>query len=166
MTWIVIWLSANHNSVVIVYQTIKRRWQITWFDCLIDQLNSIRLTREAAVRVIGQSDCQEAAIVRRIQSIRMERPIENARAGEAISNTNRHNNLRVGHIVRITNRLRDKHNSIGKVSHISRGIVEIRNQLTEIRYLRVWWNLEPVEAVVTEILDPTEDNNYNNNNAQ
>ena len=123
-------------------------------DCLIERLNSVRIAREAAVRVIGQSDRQEAVIVRRIQTIRARTSRDNAIPGVAIANVARHNNLKVGQIVRITNRLRDEYNISGIVTNTNRRIVEIRNQLTGNRYSRAWWNLEVVEAAAAEIVEP------------
>lgn len=70
---------------------------------LIERLNNVRLRREAAVRVIGQSDRQEVAIVRRIQIIQSERPRDTARPRVTTANTTRHKNLIVGQNVRITN---------------------------------------------------------------
>ena len=140
-------------------------------DCLIEQLNSVRIAREAAVRVIGQSDRQEAAIVRRIQNIRAQASrttTDNARPGVAIANAARHNNLRRGQIVRITNRLRDEYNITGEVISTTRRIVVIRNELTGNRYSRAWWNLEVIEAAEADIAEVTEvtEINGDNTNAQ
>ena len=41
-------------------------------DCLLERLNSVRLERAAAVRVINETDKQEAAIVKKLQTIRTD----------------------------------------------------------------------------------------------
>ena len=97
-------------------------------DCLIERLNNVRLKREAAVRVIGQSDRQEAAIVRKIQNIRADRTRPNLRHWVVDADGNHiKNNLREGQIVRITNYLRDEHSIVGKDVDSTGRIVDIRN---------------------------------------
>ena len=108
-------------------------------DCLIEQLNNIHLKRESAVRVIGQNYKQKAVIVRRIQSIRANRPQPNPRREMVDTNGNRtEKNLQEGQIVRITNHLREKHGIFGKVVISSRRIVEIRNESTGRHHSRAW----------------------------
>ena len=116
------------------------------FDCLLERLNSVRLERVAAVSGINKTDKQEAAIVKKLQTIRTEGLRPSSGQGVVDAEGNRIiNNIRDGQLVRITNHLRDEHGIIGHVTNSANFIVEIRNETTRRPYRRAWWNLELIE---------------------
>ena len=120
---------------------------------LTRQLEGIRLQREEALRQLEQTSQAEQVLIQRIRA---------ARRGNPALRRNPH---KVGDIVRITNTLRDEYGTIGVVESSPHRLVTIRNQDTGTRYIRGWWNLEPV--VTPSIPTTTRRINANpNNNSQ
>ena len=105
---------------------------------LIEQLNSIRVEREEAVRIIGRTNRQEAQIISNLQALQRTR----RRRETADANVNQApNECRIEQLVEITNRLRDKFGTTGEVISVGHTRVEIRNATTRKKYSRAHWNL-------------------------
>ena len=101
---------------------------------LIEQLNNIRVERKEAVRIIGQTDRQEAEIITKWR----RREVTDVNAYHAS------NDFCIGQIVEITNRLRDEFGTTGEVISVGCTKVEIRNTTTRRKYSRAHWNLRLV----------------------
>ena len=108
---------------------------------LIEQLNNIRVEREEAVRIIGQTDRQEAEIIANLQALQQTR---RRRKPTNVNANHAPNDFCIGQIVEITNRLRDKCGTTGEVISIGHTKIEIRNTTTRNKYSRAYWNLRLV----------------------
>lgn len=111
---------------------------------LIEQLSSIRIEREKAVRVISRTNRQEAQVISDLQALQLTR---RRRGTDANANANANqppNEFRIGQLVRITNRLRNEFGTTGVVTSVGHTRVEVKNSATGKKYSRAHWNLQLV----------------------
>ena len=111
---------------------------------LIEQLNSIRVEREEAVRIIGRTNRQEAQIISDLQALQRTRRRRETTDANANHEPIRSNEFRIGQLVEITNRLRDEFGITGVVTSVGHTRVELKNSTTERKYSRAHWNLRLV----------------------
>ena len=109
---------------------------------LIEQLSSIRIEREKAVRVISRTNRQEAQVISDLQALQLTR---RRRGTNANANANQPpNEFRIGQLVRITNSLRNEFGTTGVVTSVGHTRVEVKNSATGKKYSRAHWNLQLV----------------------
>ena len=114
-------------------------------DELVEELNRLRINRDEAARAyqrtVDESSRQERTI---LASIR-QRERQETQFQFNIRN-NRRNPIRVGDPVRITNDYRlDEQGIVGKVTHVTNRMVELRCAKSNKRCSRAWWNVERLE---------------------
>ena len=107
-------------------------------DELIQELNRLRIARNEASRdywhTINETSRRERTLLAAIQ--------QRQRADQQIRNNTRRNPIRVGDIVRITNDYQHGEGITGRVSYVTRKMVELHCLRTRKFYKRAWWNME------------------------
>ena len=123
-------------------------------DELVDELNRLRIDRDAAARAYQRTVDESVRREREIlDTIVQNHQITGRERREAQFNNNIRNNrrnpIREGDIVRITNHCKEEeHGIVGEVTHITRRMVELRCADTQKYYSRAWWNVERAEEII------------------
>ena len=112
-------------------------------DNLIQELNQLRINRDEASRkyqrTLDESSRRECNLLAKIQQQQRDTQFH-----KNIRN-NRLNPIRRGDTVRITNDYKPEENGIvGKVTHVTRRMVELQCAETGKICTRAWWNVEQV----------------------
>ena len=114
-------------------------------DELIQELNRLRITRDEASRAyrrtIDETSRRERTLLAAIQQRQRAHQTD-----RDTSNNNRRNPICVGDIVQITNDYKhDERGVTGRVSHVTRRMVELHCLRTRKFYKRAWWNVAKTE---------------------
>ena len=124
-------------------------------DELVQRLNQLRLERQEEnqrhQRALETSNARERELLAAIQresrqtAARKDTRTSDEQFEKNVRN-NRRNHIKVGDKVRITNRyVPTDYGAIGTVIHVSKTMVDIRNETTGKRNTRAWWNLERID---------------------
>ena len=114
-------------------------------DDLVEELNRLRIDRDAAARAHQRTVDGSNRREREILATIIQRERQNTQFNANIRN-NRRNPIRVGDTVRITNNYKlDEQGIVGKVTHTTRRMVDLRCVDTQKHCSRAWWNVERVE---------------------
>ena len=114
-------------------------------DDLIEQLDNLLIEREEATRnfqrTLEITNTIERNLLVRLRVRQTHQQLSNQETQDNLRN-NRWNLLQVGDNVRITNTYKYSYGTVGIITKIRGRMVDIKNNNTQEKHTRAWWNLE------------------------